>query len=565
MIAARGPNDARGVIVRSGTALAVSSCLDRKALLMNLRSAPRAVSTALHAILRSALALPLVLAAGVCMPSVEAAPVGWRPLLNQPPAFLDDCHVLTDGTVMCHEFATNRWHRLSPNINGSYLKGTWDARPIPPMPNGVDLSYGCNPCTYAPIYFASAVLPDGRLIVIGGEYNGNFGAVWTNIGFLYDPVANAWSPQLSEAFGGGRIGDAMGIVLADGTFILSDILSGNVEAFDPDTLSFTPLNPLGKLDINNEEGWNILPDGTVLTVDSRLVSSFEIYDPVANAWGDSGSTGVNLADCCGGQFGFSLEVGPGVLLPNGKLVWFSGNSSGKNAVYDPDTHVWTNTPAMDFPLVPNQSYHFAMADGPAAALPNGHVLVMASPVINGQPFNTPSHFWEFNGTQLKKVADSPHAAQFPSYDGRMVVLPSGHVLLTAYDQVATQDVALYTNGGAPKDAWRPSITAVPNQLDRGTTYSISGTLFNGFSEGASYGDDSQTATNYPLVRITNRASGHVRYARTHDHSRMGVERVGSAEIVSTLFDVPNQTEVGPSDLVVVANGIASLPQRVRIN
>src|SRR4029079_13492860 len=138
-----------------------------------------------------------------------------------------------------------------------------------------------------------------RMIVIGGEYNADFGAVWTNVGFLYDPVSNSWSEQVTEPFGGGRIGDAMGIVLADGTFILSDILSGNVEAFDPDTLSFTPLNPQGKRDINNEEGWNILPDGTVLTVDSRLVSSYEIYDPVANSWGHSGNTGVNLADCCG--------------------------------------------------------------------------------------------------------------------------------------------------------------------------------------------------------------------------------------------------------------------------
>lgn len=554
--------------------MAVSNRLDRKALLMNLRLAPRTASTALHAILSGAkrvgslyraLAVPVMLAAGLCVPSVAASQGVWKPLNHQPPGFLDDCHVLTDGSVMCHEFNTNRWHSLRPDINGGYLNGTWDARPIPPMPDGVDLNYGCNPCTYAPVYFASAVLPDGRVIVIGGEYNADFGAVWTNVGFLYDPVANRWSPQLDEAFGGGRIGDAMGIVLADGRFILSDILSGNVEAFDPDTLSFTPLNPPGKLDINNEEGWNMLPDGTVLTVDSRLVSSFEIYDPIANSWGDSGSTTVNLADCCGPPVGTSLEVGPGVLGPNGKLVWFSGNSTGQNAVYDPETHVWTHTAAMDFPLVPNQTYHYAMADGPAAALPNGHVLAMGSPVINGQPFNTPSHFWEFDGKKLTQVADSPHAAQFPSYDGRMVVLPTGKVLLTAYDQVATQDVALYTNGGAPKDAWRPSITAVPKQLNRGATYAISGTLFNGFTEGASYGDDSQTATNYPLVRITNLASGHVFYARTHDHSRMGVERVGSPEIVSTLFDVPGGMELGPGNLVVVANGIASKPQRIRVN
>ena len=36
------------------------------------------------------------------------------------------------------------------------------------------------------------------------------------------------------------------------------------------------------------------------------------------------------------------------------------------------------------------------------------------------------------------------------------------------------------------------------------------------------GDELNAATNYPLVRITNMASGHVAYARTHDHSTMGV-------------------------------------------
>ena len=96
-------------------------------------------------------------------------------------------------------------------------------------------------------------------------------------------------------------------------------------------------------------------------------------------------------------------------------------------------------------------------------------------------------------------------------------------------------------------------------MTAGNTYPISGKLFNGFSEGASYGDDAQMSTNYPLVRITNHGTGHVFYAHTHDHSRMGVEPVGSNEIVTTQFDAPAGMESGVSDLVVVTNGIASEP------
>ena len=76
-----------------------------------------------------------------------------------------------------------------------------------------------------------------------------------------------------------------------------------------------------------------------------------------------------------------------------------------------------------------------------------------------------------------------------------------------------------------------------------------------------YGDDVQAATNYPLVRITNRASGAVTYARTHDHSSMSV---APGNWSHTSFDVPATIPTGPSDLVVVANGIASDPIRVNV-
>jgi hypothetical protein len=92
-------------------------------------------------------------------------------------------------------------------------------------------------------------------------------------------------------------------------------------------------------------------------------------------------------------------------------------------------------------------------------------------------------------------------------------------------------------------------------------YVISGHHFNGFSQGAAYGDDAQSATNYPLVRITNQATGHAFYSRTHDHSSMAV---ANGAIVSTHFDVPDNQERGASSLVVVANGIPSSPITINV-
>ena len=62
--------------------------------------------------------------------------------------------------------------------------------------------------------------------------------------------------------------------------------------------------------------------------------------------------------------------------------------------------------------------------------------------------------------------------------------------------------------------------------------------------------------------ISNNSSGHVFYARTHNHSSMGVAT--GPKIVSTTFDVPLTAETGTSSLVVVANGIASTPVSVTV-
>jgi hypothetical protein len=142
----------------------------------------------------------------------------------------------------------------------------------------------------------------------------------------------------------------------------------------------------------------------------------------------------------------------------------------------------------------------------------------------------------------------------------MLVLPTGEILFTD----SSADVELYTSSGTYQPQWQPTISSISNtSLGIGlTNYSISGTQFNGLSQGAIYGDDAQSATNYPLVRITNSATGHVFYVKTHDHSTMAVATGGAA--VSTLFDVPGNVELGNSTLQVVANGIPSNPIAVSV-
>src|SRR5262249_24637762 len=110
-----------------------------------------------------------------------------------------------------------------------------------------------------------------------------------------------------------------------------------------------------------------------------------------------------------------------------------------------------------------------------------------------------------------------------------------------------------TPSGAPQDSWRPVITGVSNNGDG--TFTLFGTQLNGISEGASYGDDFESSTNYPIVQFTD-AGGNVYYGRTFNWSSTGVA-TGSS-VVSTQFTLPPGHAV--SDFVsitVIANGIPS--------
>jgi hypothetical protein len=184
-------------------------------------------------------------------------------------------------------------------------------------------------------------------------------------------------------------------------------------------------------------------------------------------------------------------------------------------------------------------------DASAALLPSGNVLIAA---LSGR-------FYEFDGSRLSMTGVLPNNGGNTVYF--VLPLPNGQALVTGG---VTQ---VYSGDGSAEPAWAPTITTAPTIVTRGSTYTVSGTQFNGLSQAAAVGDELNAATNYPLVRITNMASGHVTYARTHDHSTMGVA-TGST-VVSTQFTVSPDTESGASSLAVVANGIGSAAKAVTVN
>jgi hypothetical protein len=226
-----------------------------------------------------------------------------------------------------------------------------------------------------------------------------------------------------------------------------------------------------------------------------------------------------------------------MLRPNG-TVFCTGASdetpatTAHTAIYDSDSGVWTAGP--DF--LPGDDAD----DASATLLPNGNVLVSA-------PSGT---LYEFDGSAFTPVLSG--------HGGLLITLPSGEALISG----AVVEIYAPDADPAPDPAWAPTIMDAPTRIAPGGNYAITGTQFNGLSQAQALGDELQAPTNYPLVRIVHRASGHVAYARTHDHSSMGVA-TGSL-VVSTTFDVPAGIDLGASDLHVVANGIASAPVSVDV-
>jgi hypothetical protein len=141
----------------------------------------------------------------------------------------------------------------------------------------------------------------------------------------------------------------------------------------------------------------------------------------------------------------------------------------------------------------------------------------------------------------------------------MLLLPTGQVMFTD----SSNDVEIYTPTGTFSFVWQPTLNSYPSNITVGASwYTITGTQLNGLSQVSMHGVGTQSATNYPLVRITNNATGHVFYAFTHNHSSMGVATAGVQ--VSTLFDPPLNLERGLSTLVVIANGIPSAPVTINV-
>ena len=473
------------------------------------------------------LPFPVVLLLMACLASLaplQSFAGTWTHLANPSVPSGQHPMLLSDGTVI---FLGQPCSRLTPDIHGSYVNGTWTT--LAPMHN-------------SRTFYSSQVLPDGRVFVCGGEYG-----TGKNLAEIYDPLSNVWTQESNPP---DTVIDNISETLPNGN-ILEGSPGNDVRIFDIVSNTWSaPITSLGGFD---EAPWAKLQDGSILGFSG---TNSERFIPALNQWVADGNLPAPL-------YGPGYETGFGAQLPNGKVVFFGG--TGSNAVYTPWTTNYNGiytpngtTNAGTWTLVASTPNDNAAIDAPAAMMVNGKILCCMTSTNTG--LGSTARFYEYDYvTNAFTAINGPEGGMIANqiaYGTEMLDLPDGTVLVSG----ASSGLYVYQPGGSPLTNGMPTVLSATTNLDG--SFHLTGTLFNGISEGAGYGDDWQMSSDYPIVRMTNSA-GNTLYARTYNWSTCNL--MTGTNLVTAEMTLPPGMLAGTYPLVVSANGISSAPYSLTIN
>lgn len=464
----------------------------------------------------------------------------WTKVTRTNPQFYNGTMMLlTDGTVMVESGNDNQtWTKLTPDSTGSYVNGTWTTLAKMSTPR---------------LYFGSNVLPDGRVFVLGGEYSGPFlNQNFTNTGEIYDPVTNKW--KAISKFPMSQFGDDPTALLPDGTILAGHISSPQTFIYYP-TYDFWFSGPTKlRNDASDEETWILLPGYQVLSYDIFASDTLgqghaQKYDYFSDQWLDAGNVPVILSSATQGY-----ELGPGAMLPNGKAIQIGANEN--TAIY---TLPANSTQPGTWAAGPTLPAGMGADDAPGAMLPDGHFLFLADFYL----FESPTALFDYDyttNTLTNITASLPTALKnelnnSSAYTCRMLVLPNGAMLM----HTGSNTIWEYMPSGSPQASWKPTISTVTKSGSH--TYRLTGTRLTGISEGASYGDDAEMSTNYPIVKLV--LGNVVKYAKTTNWTP-GISLPGDTSFQSCYFDIPPGLAAGTYSVSVIANGISSASTQVLI-
>ncbi|HEV2329883.1 MAG TPA: fibronectin type III domain-containing protein [Verrucomicrobiae bacterium] len=435
---------------------------------------------------------------------------------------MNNCLLLSDGTVLAMN-GGGQCARLTPDIHGSYINGTWTA---------------LETMNSSRLFFASDVLTNGYVFVAGGEYGdpNHWDAE------IYNLPANTWTVVPGSSMPNFNYSDSPSEMLTNGNLLVSDSQS-TCNFYNVSSNAMISGGGCGDM---NEVCWVKLGNGAIFGIDDYGANA-EHFAPSVNQWVvDATSTPSGARDGDDACY----------LLPNGQVLHVG--STTNTAFYTPgatQTSVGTLINGTNLPTSGGSQLY--AGESPGAMLTTGNILFDLSPNGGGAGGGSPCYFYEYN-----YISNSFTAVSAPGGGGTynsspfvnsMLDLPDGSVLFVGGQNSTSMYV--YQPSGTPLAAGQPVISSITHNSDG--SYVLTGTGLDGISEGAMLGDDEQMACDYPLVRMTNDASGNVYYARTYNWTPGRV--MTGTNVLTADFVLPPNLPAGTFSLVVTAVGNASAP------
>ena len=438
----------------------------------------------------------------------------WQPLMNQAPSGPNGVQLMiqgTDGSILVQAYDGQSWMKLTPDEKGSYINGTWATLASEPT---------------ARLYFASQIMPNGKLFVAGGEYSGpGLLPNWSNTGEIYDPLANAWTriaPYPNQAdcpsiyyFSGNTTAGSAKIKeiypYTSGLFVGEQVFGSGI----PDGATIVRVDSLTRITMSVPATATVSADAITLSAyyqltgclgddPSTLVSSNKIlvgdlvnsntylYDAALNAWSPSGT---KVYPDSSDEEGWT-RTSEGTIV-NYDLFYSIGRNGSYAEKYNPATGTWTDISPSDstakgtIPQLSSPALGYEL--GASLRLQDGRVLEIGANQHNAL-YNPATNTWEAGPNTTGTLNGIP--SPFGSDDAPAAILPNGHVIFAA-----DAGVAGFTSSGNIT-AGSPVITDIPSTAILQIFWAVNGVGIPGGSYIVSVDSPSQVTISNPATATT---------------------------------------------------------------
>lgn len=213
--------------------------------------------------------------------------------------------------------------------------------------------------TTARVYFGMVLLPNGKVIAIGGctGQNSNGCTGVTSSAEIYDPSTGAWTAANSMHAARGSFAATLllnGQVLVSGGINAAGNPISSAEKYNP-TTGLWALTSAMKV-ARDEHTATLLPNGNVLVAGGENLGGVtfaktELYNPTTKTWSLTGNMNTGRLEHTA-----TLLLNGTVLVSGGNKVTTNSTTVLSSAeIYNPSTGLWTKTGSMGSPRVGHSS------------------------------------------------------------------------------------------------------------------------------------------------------------------------------------------------------------------